>query len=82
MPVRDGGGGAPGAGGGVCWQRIRRSNINTHHSHTRAGALSSGDVLSHLLASDMCVVISAWHTRCVFLCVCLAVGLEDIHKVY
>lgn len=52
------------------------------HSHTHTRALSSTDLFSHLLASDMRVVISTWHTRCVFLCVCLAVSLEDIHKVY
>lgn len=52
------------------------------YSHTHTRALSSTDLFSHLLASDMCVVISTWHTRCVFLCVCLAVSLEDIHKVY
>lgn len=52
------------------------------HSRAHTRALSSTDLFSHLLASDMRVVISTWHTRCVFLCVCLAVCLEDIHKVY
>lgn len=51
-------------------------------SHTQICALSSTDLFIRLLARDMCVVISTWHFRSVFLCVCLAVGLEDIHKVY
>lgn len=51
-------------------------------SHTRICALSSTDRFIRLLARDMCVVISTWHARSVFLCVCLAVSLEDIHTVY
>lgn len=60
------------------WQEISGSNINTH----TVACLHSSTDFSRLLACDTRVVISTWHTRRVFLCVCLAVSLEDIHKVY
>lgn len=81
-PIRDGGGGHRGLGVLPVGSRSPDLILTLIRSHTHTRALSSTDLLSHPLASDMCVVISTWLTRCVFLCVCLAVSVEDIHKVY
>lgn len=72
-----------GRGGSVHrWQEISPDLILTLiQSRACTRARSSTDS-SRLLACDTRVVISTWRARRAFLCVCLAVSLEDIHKVY